>query len=107
MAKYLLTLLTLFASFSSMALEIQCKSSIEDLDIVVIRSPKTQTLYLVALKGDVANPISLDGSLFKDNADGVSYGDDRLSFTIEKQSGTGEVIITGSNPLSLSSCQFL
>ena len=102
MKKVLLTLCLLFSTYS-MALEIQCRSSVENVDIVVKTSPDSGFTYLLFLQGDAVSPMPMEEENLNITSQDVDFKNNDISLHLSRSESNG-LIILENQQIILTEC---
>jgi len=90
MKKILITL-SIFLSCFTHALEIQCDTNVQDIDVVIKTSPDTGITYLLFLKESTVTPVPMDKTDLNITSQGINFADETLSLSLSRSLKKGVI----------------
>lgn len=103
--KFLLATLLIILSLQLQATEIQCKTSLEGIDIAIKKSPDTGRYYLLIFQGEGVNPVPLKSDSIQETKALFHYEDEVLTLKIDREKKEGTLLVINEAPILLTSCK--
>ncbi len=87
------------------ALEVQCKTDLDDVEAVIKKSEDTSITYLVLIQGSQVSPLPLFDENIAISSTSFKYLDETVNININRNLGNGSIAIAANETLHLSNCK--